>query len=334
MDLMNNYLHQLRRITGELLSPELYYLKVRHACLDLFTFFTDSTGLDLNDKKNQEHIPTQAGLAVSPYAAAYCVQDFMRTRIFLLGIKEAIDTKLKENPGKPVKILYAGTGPFATLAVPLMAIYGPSDLQFVLMDINPISIKYLQGLIQRLQLQPWIINVVQADATSYTIPDGDKPDIVLSETMKPGLHKEPQVSVVSNLISQCDENTILIPENIKIEVMGVGNLTNSPDAISRFQTLFELNALTARQIKNNPAAVPVIAGGIITTIPDNIDKRLSVIVLGTGITVFNSHRLGQNDSSLTIFHSILSMNTIKTFPAKLLCRYSMKDKPGFSIAVL
>jgi hypothetical protein len=84
-------------------------------------------------------------------------------------------------------------------------------------------------------MQPYIMDLVQAHALFYIIPDIQRPDILISETLKPGPYKELQVSIVSHLISQCKKNTVLIPGDIKIDLPGAGNLLNSLDVLFIFK---------------------------------------------------------------------------------------------------
>ena len=133
---MKIYNHTLKEITDILLTPVLDYSTVRNACASLCDFFYQISGFDDSAKENQAHIQTPAGLAVSPFSAAFCVIDMIRTRNFLQGIKEAIDFRLKINPEKPVIIFYAGTGPFATLLIPLITQFEPAQLKMVLLEIN------------------------------------------------------------------------------------------------------------------------------------------------------------------------------------------------------
>jgi len=330
---VNNSIQTLKTITDELLAPKIDYTLVRNACATLSVFFYNLTSFDLKTRENQQHISTGAGLAISPCAAAFCITDMMRTRNFLHGIKEAIDTKLNENPSRPITVLYAGTGPFATLLTPLITIYAPSQLQLVLMDINPLSIGYLQKLIQQLDAHSYIIDIVQADALSYIIPEKHQPDIIVSETMKPGLRKEPQVSIVAGLLPQCKRNPILIPGLIKVEACHIGNLLKNPDALIVLQTLLELNVETALQINNNPGDMAVLADGIIVTIAEPLPVYTQ-LVLGTSINVFNKHWLHLNESGITLPHKIMDISNIKKFPARLLFRYEIKKEPGFSVSVL
>jgi hypothetical protein len=329
---MKETIENLKSITGVLLSPQSDYITIRKSCASLSAFFCRISGFEIDSTDNQTHICTDAGMAVSPYAAAYCVIDMMRTRNFLMGIKEAIDTKLKENPGKPVTVLYAGTGPFGTLLIPLTTQYPPAQLQLVMMDINPISIFYLQKIIQHQNLQPYIIDVVQADALTYIIPEKHQPDIIVSETMKPGLQKEPQVSIVANLMPQCRPNTILIPELIKVEVSTDGSINKNLGSLTSLQTLFELNAETAIRIKNNPGDVPVIAKGITINVAAPATYNHPILI--TTITVFNNHRLLYNESGLTIHYRIKDFPGITEYPARLLFKYQMEHEPGFRVTVI
>jgi predicted RNA methylase len=324
----------LRAITDILLAPLPDYKGIREACASLLAFFCDVSGFDINEGENQLHINTDAGLAVSPYAAAFCITDMLRTRGFLQGIKEAIDAKLGENPGRPVMVLYAGTGPFATLVTPLTTVYTPEQLQLVLLDINPISIAHLQKIIRRMDLQPYIIDMVQADALTFLIPGKYKPDIIISETMKPGLQKEPQVSVVANLLSQCNRNTVLIPSLVKVEACLAGNRANNNHELNHLRTLIELDAVNALRIKNNPEDVPVISEGLTIAITERPAPDFTQLILATSIHIFNDHWLRFNETSLTIRHPVMNIATIEHFPVYLLFRYIMTDEPGFRMSVL
>src|SRR6185436_5671391 len=138
-----------------------------HALKDLFC---QAVGYDEAGAALQQHIQTTGGQAINTYTAALCITDMMRTRKFLLGIKEAIEERLKTNAGKPVTVFYAGSGPFATLLTPLTTIFGPGQLQMVLLEINPASIDYLHKTVQQFRLEKYIVGIGQADAVHYIIP--------------------------------------------------------------------------------------------------------------------------------------------------------------------
>lgn len=330
----NELFKTLQKITGRLLFTGAGYLEMRDACLELFRFYNETAGFNPDEEANQHHLATPAGLAVSPCAAAYCVPDFMRTCIFLRGIKAAIDVKLKACPQRPVRILYAGTGPFATLVTPLLTLYTPAQAELVLMDINPLSLQYLQQIIRKLKLEPWIKDLVEADASTYKIPAEYQPDILVSETMKPGLEKEPQVSIVANLMAQCGKDTILVPENIKISLYLAGNRAANTDAVMKVQTLFELNAESARDIQLNKNKIPLLTEGIRVRIDNSIPSHLTCLTTATEITVFDHYRIELFQSSLTLLRDLLRVSEIKSFPAEGLIRYEIKETPGFRLSIL
>ena len=126
---MKPTLADLKEITQILLADESSYSQMRNACLNLLQFFYEVSVFDETDPVNHKHVQTVAGLAVSPEAAAVCIRDFMRTRIFMRGLKQAVSTKLRANPNRAVTVLYAGTGPFATLLLPLVTIFDTTQLK-------------------------------------------------------------------------------------------------------------------------------------------------------------------------------------------------------------
>jgi len=323
--------HNLKTITDALLCPVADYNAIREAALSLKLLFTEAVAFDYMEPANQPHILTESGLAIGPMSAAFCIIDMMRTRKFRLGIRDAIEERLRMNPGRPVTILYAGTGPFATLLTPLTTIFNPMQLQMVLLEINPVSFHYLQKTIQQFGMEEYIVDLVQADAVTYSIPRNQHPDIIVSETMKPGLEKEPQVSVVANLLSQCDQNPVLIPELIKVDACLAGNMIDDPDPIITLKTLLKLDAGTAVQIKNNPEDVLVFSQGILVTIPVLPGSRYNRLVLDTSIRVFRHHVLGFNESGITLPKLLMDLAALKKFPARLLFKYYIESEPGFRV---
>ncbi len=324
----------LKPITGLLLSPDSDYNTIRESAISLKNLFCETIGFDDTDPANLDHILTESGLAVGPMSAAFCIIDFMRTRKFILGARDAIHQKLKTNPGKPVVVLYAGAGPFATLLTPLITLFRPSQLQMVLMEINPVSIGYLAKTIEQFGMKEYIMDIVQADVVTYSIPPHQQPDILVSETMKPGLQKEPQVSVVAHLLSQCNSGTILIPEHIQVDACLKGNRAGGNNELIRLQTLLELDAETALQIKKNPGALPVIMEGITITMNEPPPSSFTKLILDTRIRIFGNHWLQFNESSLTIPQFVMETNSIKKFPAYILFRYEINDNPGFRISLM
>jgi predicted RNA methylase len=329
MSIENNR-HQLRTITETLLSPGSNYNTIRMATHALKDIFCNAVGFDEIEAAKQAHIQTGGGQAISTYTAALCITDMMRTRKFLLGIKEAVEERLKANTGKPVTILYAGSGPFATLLTPLTTIFTPDQLQMVLLEINPVSIGYLQKTVEQFGLEKYVIGIEQTDAVHYTIPGKYQPDILLSETMKPALQKEPQVSIVANLLPQCKSNTVLIPSNIIVEACLLGNLAGDPLSIQPLQVLFDLCTSTLQDIKAEKA----IATGIVVELEVDPSPDYTRIVLSTIVQVYGEHSIRLQESGITLVEPLLDITAIKKYPARLLFRYRMNEKPGFEAEIL
>jgi predicted RNA methylase len=327
--MMEFYRHQLARITEKIIDPELHYNNLRLACHDLKDLFFKAVDYDETEAAKQEHIQTAGGQAISTYTAALCITDIMRTRKFLMGIKEAIEKKLSDVPNKPAILLYAGCGPFATLFTPLTTIFSPSQLQMVLLEINPFSIDYLKKTIQQFQLDEYIIAVEQSDAVQYKIADQYQPDILLSETMKPALQKEPQVNIVHNLLKQCKPGTMLIPESIRVDACLIGNMAAEPMMMEKLQTLLDLNASTAKHIDNEP----VITKGIEIEIMKPTSNYTRV-ALDTTVHVYGEHSIGLQESGITLIEPVMDIEEVKEFPAKLLFKYKMEGEPKFNVQIV
>lgn len=328
---MSSAIEKLKIITADLLSPVLDYSAIRNASVSLKALFEDEVAFDNNDQTNWEDILTGSGQAVGPWTAAFCVTDMMRTRKFILGIRDAIQERLKMDPGNPVTILYAGTGPFATLLTPLTTVFSPLQLKMVLLEINPGSFGFLQKTIQQFGMKDYLVEAVLTDAATWSIPANLQPDIIVSETMKPGLDKEPQVSIVANLLSQCTRDPMLIPESIRVDACLKDNLINYPDAKLFLKTLIELNIEMAVSINNNPEDVEVVSKGIMLEIPELQCSQYTSLVLDTTIRVFGDHVLGYNESGLTIPVHLRNIDFFKTYPVKLLFQYNLGSKPGFIV---
>jgi hypothetical protein len=328
---MKPTLTDLKSITQILIADESSYLQIRNACTDLLNFFYRVSDFDETDTVNQKHMQSAAGQAVSPEAAAVCIRDFMRTRIFMRGLKQASSTKLQANPNKAVTVLYAGTGPFATLLIPLVTIFSAGELNMLLLDINPVSIGYLNKIISYLKLEAYVLQVVEADAVTYSIPAQLQPGIILSETMMPALKTEPQVSIVANLVGQCPL-AILIPEMIEINAVLYNSKHDDSIQFIHLKTLFECSKDTAlkmaAQQQNRIIVFPVIK----LELQQPPQPSFSRLALLTDIKVFNNHTLTLKESSLTMPQFVYNLHTIQNWPAVFNIQYHISPVAGFIIS--
>lgn len=192
---------------------------LRPEVVEMTSIFANSKSVRPIPKQNisEGETRTSNGLALSPAMAAMCADDFMRTITFIRGTYAAIVDVRNRFSARPAHILYAGCGPYATLAVPLMAIFTSSEVNFTLLDLHPESIISAKSLIDTLSFSESVINWETGDASSYYVRHGQMPDIILIETMQACLESEPQVAIIRNLLSQAPE-AILVPQEVRLDL--------------------------------------------------------------------------------------------------------------------
>lgn len=237
----------LHQITQVLIAEELDFAKLQQAVVAYRELLTQQNQLVDNSEEALADIELETGRAIGTTWAALCIDDLVRTKRFVKGLYEAVKDCLEKKEG-PVVILYAGTGPFATLALPLTTLFGIGQIRIRVLEINPISCQYLSRLINNLAVEGYFESVEQADASQYQVPTPEKVDILVSETMQRGLEKEPQVAILQNLVPQLRPNIHLIPERIELSL---GTLLY-PDESSvqvTYQSFFPVFTLDKESIK-------------------------------------------------------------------------------------
>ena len=124
-----------------------------------------------------------SGWAISPVQAGLCAREPYRSAAFIQGLALAVRERLDVNGGRPVRVLYAGCGPFALLALPVMAVLDASEVQFAILDVHAETLDYARDLIAALGLDSHVDEYICADAAAYQMPAGAMPDVIVSETM-------------------------------------------------------------------------------------------------------------------------------------------------------
>ncbi len=319
----------LKKITEKLIAEPINYSNARDAANELYHYFNNISTIKNANEKKLEHIQTNFGLAVSTDAAAFCIIDFMRTRNFIIAIKQAIDDKIHENNNKPIVVLYAGAGPFASLIIPLTTIFTAERVQFILLEINEESILHLKKIIHKLKIENYIVDVIQTDASTYSLKDKNEVDILVSETMKPALDKEPQISIISNLIDQCKTDVTLIPESIKVDFAYKGKSETKIFEHECIQELVNFNAGTAFGLNKNKNKLPIFSDGITLKISSKPDNKFSELSLLTYIRLYKNIVLCYNETSLTVPFTIAQINNLH-FPLTFKIKYNIDKHPGFS----
>lgn len=309
----------LRQITDELLlqnNPE----KLEQAVLRLHSLFSALTGIDdFEDFGMSRDTLLSNGLAVSPKAAGGCSLDAARTSKFLRGIYAALLEAQKRFPNGPIEILYAGCGPFATLAIPLTTRFTAQQIQLTLVDIHPRAVEFAERTFLAFGLSEYVRDYIQGDAASYV--HRGALHMVITETMQKALSKEPQVAITLNLVPQLCRGGILIPEKVAVDVFlcdlrkefsvsaaGSNERSSSSGALEpdrvriKIGRAFELTAEKAFELarmrgQNDFCVDPRLPSAVID-VPAKVDAEFDFI-LSTTITVFESVVLGEYESGLT-----------------------------------
>lgn len=339
---------ELKQIADELLFRDEPG-RLREAALGLYSLFSRIAGLDEGSDRPEDSYDTMlpSGKALSLRGAAGCVLDYARTSAFLKGTYAAVHEAQKRFPGGPNRILYAGCGPFATLAVPLATQFSPAQIQFTLLDIHPKSLASARRAFRAFGLGRYVRDYVRGDAASYVSEPRSPPHIVIAETMQRALEKEPQVAVTANLAPQLCRGGILIPEQINVDAnlcdpgAEFMTLTDDPDeaAASRgtdrtrinLGRIFELTAENAggllakgcEDAHTGETRLPAV----VIDIPGGVSESLE-LMLSTTVRVFDSVVLGEYDSPITL-PVILRDVDVGARGTSIEFSYSLGSNPGF-----
>ena len=287
---MNPYQLRLKQVAEELLLPN-ESVKLQDAVERLYALFAEITGIgaDADNNVDAQSTTLPNGKAISPKDAASCTLDFARTAKFLRGAYAAL-LKLHERfPDERIEILYAGCGPFATLAVPLATQFSADRVQFTLLDIHRRSLDSAAQIFQTCGLQDHVRDYIQADAAVY-VPS-ESPHMIITETMQRALEKEPQAAITLNLAPLLRQGGVFIPEKVIVDACLHNPLTEFAPMVQRDRMyLGRLIKLTSRSVAAFPA--------VVLDIPRNVDESLGLMLLTT-IKVFESVVLEEYESGLT-----------------------------------
>lgn len=301
-----------------------------------------ASGLDAETDESRGHLFFENGKAIGSFWAAKCLDEPLRTKRFVCGLYKAVLDCQKKNPGRAVNVLYAGTGPFATLMLPVVATLKPEEVQFSLLEINPLTFGLLQQTIDSLGLGEYISSMKNCDATTYVIPENELPDIIVSETMQHALTREMQVPLIFNLAMQAPE-ALLIPEQIRLELgwMDTGKHIRSLNSQSAEELnytslgdffLLDRDAVNAfgesfSQSRNRFS----FPEKILELQTENPQEDLTIF---THIHVYADEYLRLNNCSLTIPYRVSRLMRTVPRKGKIAAGYQISDVPGPVINVI
>lgn len=302
---------KLAKITEKLLSENIENAFLKKSLEELKLLLVEVSGLNQEAAVNSENIFLSSGKAIGPKWAGMCLEDIPRTHKFIKAIHQAVQETLKKNPGKPVTILYAGTGPFATLALPLLSLYKPSELQLILLEVNTISIESLKRIIKGFDVYEYIKAIYHCDASNFIVPSEFDADILLIECMQHALLREPQVGISYNLLPQMKKEAVLIPEEISLhlalidtekkdEYLAIENNEENRDYYKNSEAVFTLNKTEIIENFSNFKKEGFQFPEKETYFSEEQLSNHDLIAVSTEITIFKNISLNTDESGLTV----------------------------------
>jgi predicted RNA methylase len=313
----------LSHITQKLFSDILPTEELKVVLESYKALLLNSTSLELNNSSNKKDIHLDDGIAIGLTWAASCLDDSIRTLQFLKGTKRAIEAKLNEK--RTVHLLYAGTGPFGTLAMPLLSHFSSDQLRVTLLDVNPSSVENVKSIIDQFQFQHHVSEIRCADATKTVFENAHEFDILLSETMQHALQRELQVVITSHLLNQMGPDAIVIPQSINL------SLVNLPsDRSNKVQFIDNFMKVDGDFLRSNDIVSDWSFEKEVNV--SKIDSRKGdLLAISTAIQVYEDIRIEWDESGLTTPKIIGALEDFQSTESVI--RYVVSPEPGCVIRV-
>ncbi|MHC4400583.1 MAG: SAM-dependent methyltransferase [Planctomycetota bacterium] len=300
-------MEHLRRVTSSILESQSPAYSLRPEVVEMTTILADSQTMRIAQQEDisRGETRTSNGLALSPTMAAMCADDFVRTIKFIRGTHAAIVGIRKLFPHRPVRVLYVGCGPYATLVIPLMTVFSSTEATFTLLDLHPESIQSAESIVDTLGLTDSVASFETVDAGSYRVCPDQPPDVILMEIMRACLESEPQVPVTRHLLEQAP-HAILVPEEVTIDLtlvdpsreFDLDGLEQNRGPVQRDRipvaSVFVVNRQSVSSWDNCSDRLPASSARI----PEPLEQRYEPMLFTT-IRVYKNHVLKDYDSGLT-----------------------------------
>lgn len=328
----------LKQLAGTLMDPANSPGHLFQACEALYQLFLETADVDLEDPQLRRDAQTPGGKALAPIWAALCIKDFQRTCGLLRGLLAAIQRAGERFPNTTIHVLYAGCGPFASLAVPLIPLLEGQPVAFTLLDVSPISLGYVEKTIANLDMAPWILEIVLADATQYQVDPTMPVHVVVTEMMQTGLQHEPQVAAMWNLVPQLLAGGFIIPESITVQAGLLHPGRNMDRMLNPEGPDGEVYQLLEPAFEWSPATISAKNDGLIfpeieVEIPVDRDPDFKQLALFTRIRIFEEICLEAWDCALTLPLPLMRLEPDESRP-KIGLRYRVGTDPGFQWRVI
>lgn len=323
----------LSEVASVLYNDNAYFGEIFDACKTYKNLLLDASQFEITDTVVDDNVYTSSGKAIGPIMASYCVDDFMRTKKFCNGIYKAVQ-KIKAKQNKKVHLLYAGTGPFATLVLPLITQFSSEEISLTLLEINEDSYKGLTQTLDFFMAKEYVQTMECTDATTYMVNNSETVDILIVEAMTHALKGEHQVAISYNLVPQLKHEVILIPEVIHINLLVVNSENRSihkktiGSDISYYESLGNLFTVNIEEIRKYSSAFTAAFPTYIfqekeVQIPENSNEEFDDLSIETFVRVFDDETLGIDECGLTILFKLFELNPMiqsaKGLSAKYIC---------------
>ena len=336
---MNQAKKELTAISSKLLNPDSSFGEVFQAVKEYKALLLTATSLDFGEMETEANIFTESGKAIGPRWASLCVDDTFRTQKFCRGLLKAVQQKREESPTSKIHILYAGTGPFATLVLPLTTIYSSEEICFTFLEINELSIKGLRETIAYFEIEDYVSLIEKTDATTHKLKNQQEIDIVIIEAMMFSLKGEHQVPISYNLISQLSNDVVLIPQEISLNLLAVNserrhaNKQSLGGPIPYFERLGTMFSLNKGEI--NKQATLFFETFPETEFPENkieipnvINRNFNELHIETQITIYKDEVLQIDESGLSTLDKIHEFKSMMAPSKYIAASYMCGQNPG------
>lgn len=246
---------------------------------------------------------------------------------------------LQSGDQKPLQILYAGTGPYASLILPLTTVFSANQIQVTLLDIHQSSLDAVNNLISTFNLEAYFNGYIKADATRFIPDDHINYDIIISETMDKALRKEPQVAIFNHLHQFLKPNGAFIPEEIRVDLYQskwgeeknpafeyfLDTETRKHNAAFRekITNLMAINKHAVTKFKRTHSDQHLFLNKID---PKNFKAEYTALLLLTEVQIYKDVTLIEDESILTEKYYLSPLND-KVFQSGLSFYYKMDNDP-------
>ena len=301
------------------------YEEVNEKINQICYVYSDAAGIDGRSTGTEfiTNVPTEVGISLSLNHAASCMTDYRRTHKLLKGAVEAIRDLSKEKSGEPVRFFYAGCGPLAPFMTMVAPLFSSDEVKFTLLEINKKSMEVAKELIEKLELTDYIENTYTADAINFDLPEGEKFDILFSETLDSLLNREGYVPILWNLLPQLSENITVIPSNVQIKV----NYKTEAGEETPFGIAFDTREILSKTPKTE--LLPRTLETVSLSLKDA--AKYKSLVIDTEVSVYKDYVLTRGESSISLAIEVPIKKPVEHEFVDFV--YTIKPTPGLQIGV-